>query len=89
MKSLSCSNFNRIRNLPGHANCWDSLNGLFFGLLRGQTCCIGDGDSCNANDEFDNMNSVKIFTDVMFKSRTINPAVASFYHDTYKSNGLL
>ena len=63
----------------------------FFGLLCGrrQTCCRGDRDSCNTNDEFDNMNSVKMITDVMFKSRIINPAIALFYHDTYKSNALL
>ena len=53
---------------------------LIFGLLCGrcQTCCLGDRDSCNTNDEFDNMNSVKMITDVMFKSRIINPAVGIF-----------
>ena len=64
---------------------------IFFGLLCGrcQTCCLGDRDSCNTYDDFDNMNSVKMITDVMFKRRLINPAVALFYHGTYKSNGLL
>ena len=65
----------------------------FFGLLCGrcQTCCLGDGGSCNTNDEFDNINSIKMIPGVMFKSRIINPAVAHFYfyHDTYKSNGVL
>ena len=53
---------------------------LTFGLLCGrcQTCCLGDGDSCNTNDGFDKMNSVKIITDVMFKSRIINPADGIF-----------
>ena len=57
-----------------------SLNVSFFGLLCGrcQTCCLGDGDSFNINEEFDNMNSVKTITDVMFKSRIINPAVTLF-----------
>ena len=53
---------------------------LTCGLLHGrcQTCCIGDGDSCNTNDAFDNMNSVKMISDVMFKCRIINPAVGIF-----------
>ena len=58
---------------------------LIFGLLcrRCQTYCLGDGDSCNINDEFDNMTSVKMITNIMFKSRIINPAVGIFYRDTY------
>ena len=53
---------------------------LTFSLLCGrcQTCCLGNGDSYNTNDEFDNMNSVKMITDVMVKSRIINSAVGIF-----------
>ena len=63
---------------------------LTFGFRCGpcQTCFLGDGDSCNTNDEFDNMNSVKMITGVMFKSH-YKLSGRHFYHDTYKSNGLL
>ena len=46
---------------------------IWSSVCRCQTCCLGDRDSCNTYDDFDNMNSVKVITDVMFK---INPAVA-------------
>ena len=45
-----------------------------FGLFcrRCQTGCLDDGVSCNINDEFDNMNSVQMITDIMFKNCLIN-----------------
>ena len=49
---------------------------IFYLFCHGcKTGCLGDGDSCNTSNEFDNMNSVQMITDVMFKSCLINPVV--------------
>ena len=83
-KNLHSSNLNRTRNLPGHNIYRNHYMDHNFDLFcrRCQTGCLGDGDSCNINDDFDNMDSVQMITDIMFKSCLIN-AVATICLSRY------